>query len=259
MISKLNVMKKLTLYITTCLCLFLALSCKKALQPENITSLTIINALPGNRLMLADFSDKPANQFNSEGLILYYGLFEPNSRLSVQTKEQKLNFYKYPFVKGDQSLYQLTLNPKQGDINTLFITGTQSQPEHFVVNMKPPYYTVQDSLVGLRFVNLSAGSAPVQVKVSGQGLATAITTNNLAYKDITNYLPIPANSKIGNLLVEFIDQASGQLLASYPLDAVGGTITDNPWRFRNYTFALKGLPGATNVADAVDVFKINDY
>lgn len=252
-------MKRLTLYITACLCLSLILSCKKALQPENIASLTIINALPGNRLMLADFSDKPASQFNSAGLMLYYGLYDPSSRLSVKLNEQKLIFYKYPFVKGDQSLYQLTLNPKEGDINTLFITGTQAKPEHFEVNMKPPHYAVQDSLVGLRFVNLSAGSAPVQVKVSGQGLTTAITTNNLAYKGITHYLPIPANSKIGNLLVEFIDQVSGQLLASYPLDAVGGTVADNPWRYRNYTFALKGLPGATNVADAVDVFKINDY
>jgi len=252
-------MKKLTLYITTCLCLSLVLSCKKALQPENITSLTIINALPGNRLMVADFSNKPASEFNSEGLWLYYGLYDSNSRLSVPIREQKLIFYKYPFVKGDQSLYQLTLNPKEGDINTLFVTGTQSQPEHFVVNTKPPYYTVKDSLVGLRFVNLSAGSGPVQVKVSGEGLTTAITTNNLAYKGITNYLPIPANSKIGNLLVEFIDQASGQLIANYPLNAVGGTITDNPWRYRNYTFALKGLPGATNVADVHDVFKINDY
>jgi len=246
--------------MTACLCLSMILCCKKALQPEkDITSLTIINALPGNRLMWADFSNKPADQFNSAGLMLYYGLYDPSSRLSVRAREQKLNFYKYPFVKGDQSLYQLTLNPKEGDINTLFVTGTQSQPEHFVVNMKPPYYKVTDSLVGLRFVHLSAGSAPVQVKVSGQGLTTAITTNNLAYKGITQYLPIPASSKIGNLLIEFIDQASGQLVASYPLNDVGGTITDNPWRYRNYTFALKGLPGAANVADAVDVFKINDY
>ncbi len=252
-------MKKLTLYITACLCLSFALSCKKALQPESIASLTIINALPGNRIMLADFSNKTADQFNSAGLMLYYGLYDPYSRLSVQIREQKMIFYKYPFVKGDQSLYQLTVSPKEGEMNTLFIAGTQSQPEHFVVNMKPPYYSVKDSLVGLRFVNLSAGSGPVQVKVSGQGLTTAITTNNLAYKGITNYLSIPANSKIGNLLVEFIDQASGQLIASQALNAVGGTVTDNPWRYRNYTFALKGLPGATNAADAQDVFKINDY
>jgi hypothetical protein len=254
-------MKKMSLlFISACLCLSVAVSCKKELSPENITSLTIVNALSGNRVMLADLSGKPANQFTGDGvLFLYYGVYDPGSRLSIPLKEQPLAFYKYPFVAGDQPLYQLSLNPKAGEINTLFVTGTQNHPEHLLVNEQPPYYTVKDSLVGLRLINLSAGSGPVQVKISGQGLNTVVMSNNLAYKSFTTYLPVAATSKVGDLLVEFFDQASGHLLASYPLPAVGDTLIDNPWRYRNYTLALIGLPTPANVADAQGVLKIYDF
>jgi hypothetical protein len=253
-------MKKLILlYFSGFLCLSAVISCKKDPSPETVTSLTIVNALPGNRLMIADFSGKPANQFVGEGLTLYYGLYDPSSRLSLPKRDQPLTFYKYPFVAGDQPLYNLNLNTKPGEINTLFLTGTKSQPEHFVINEKPPYYSVKDSLVGLRFVNLSAGSGPMQVKISGEGLSTGISNNDLVYKGITGYLPIPATSRVGDLLVEFYDQASGKLLAALTLEKVGATLTDNPYRYRNYTLALIGLPDASEPADAQRVLKINDY
>jgi len=254
-------MKKMSLlFISACLCLSVAVSCKKELSTENITSLTIVNALPGNRVMLADLSGKPANQFTGDGvLFLYYGVYDPGSRLSIPLKEQPLAFYKYPFVAGDQPLYQLSLNPKAGEINTLFVTGTQNHPEHLLVNEQPPYYTVKDSLVGLRLINLSAGSNPVQVKVSGPGLSKPIISNNLAYKSFTTYLPVAAGSNVGDLLVEFFDQASGNLISSFPLPGVGATLTDNPWRYRNYTLALKGLPNALDPADAQGIFKIYDF
>jgi len=253
-------MKKLTLlYLSICLCLSATLSCKKELSPQNVTSLTIVSAISGSPLMLADFTGKPADQFSGEGLFLYYGIYDPNARLAPLVREQSLAIYKYPYVAGDPQFYKLTLNPKIGEVNTLFLTGTQSHPEHFVVNELPPYYAVKDSLVGLRFVNLSAGSGPVQVKISGQGLNTAIISNNLAYKSITTYLPVPANSKIGDLFVEFYDQASGTLLDTFTLTGVGDTLKDNPWRYRNYTLALKGLPNAANPDDEQGIFKIDDY
>lgn len=253
-------MKKLSLlYILVCLCLSVAVSCKKELSPENVTSLTIVNALPGNRFMLADLTGKPAGESLSGELLLYYGIYDPSTRLSVTAREQPMAFYKYPFVTGDQPLYRLSLNPKGGEITTLFLTGTQSHPEHLVVNDPPPFYSVKDSLVGLRLINLSAGSAPMKVKISGQGLNTMIMSSNLAYKNFSTYLPVAATSKVGDLLVEFFDQATGDLIASYSLPAVGDTLTDNPWRYHNYTLALIGLPNAANTADAQGVLKIYDF
>ncbi|MBE9598547.1 DUF4397 domain-containing protein [Pedobacter sp. MC2016-24] len=247
------------LFISACLCLSVAVSCKKELSPENVTSLTIINALPGNRFMLADLSGKSTDESITGGLALYYGVYDPNTRLSVTAGEQPMAFYKSPVLTGDKPLYQLSLNPKGGEITTLFLTGTQSHPEHFVVNDKPPFYSVKDSLVGLRLINLSAGSGPLQVKISGQGLNTVVMSNNLAYKSFTTYLPVAATSKVGDLLVEFFDQATGDLVASYPLPGVGAVLTDNPWRYHNYTLALIGLPNAAGTADAQGVLKIYDF
>lgn len=253
-------MRQLTLlYLSACLCLSATFSCKKELSPQNVASLTIINALPGNRLLLADLSGKQTNEFAGAGIYLYYGAYDPNTRLSVTMREQPMAFYKYPFADGDQPLYQLSLHPKHGEISTLFLAGTQHQPEHLVINEKPPHYAVRDSLVGLRFINLSAGSSPVQVKISGQGINPIVLTNNLAYKNFTTYLPVMATSNVGDLLVEFFDQASDRLIASFPLAGVGATLTDNPWRYRNYTLVLKGLPNAVDADNAQGVFKIDDY
>lgn len=252
-------MKKLTLlYLFACLCLSVVISCKKDPSPESTASLTIIDALPGYQYILTNFTDKQTAP-SGEGLLLYYGIYNPFCHLSVAAKEQSIAFYKYPFVANDQPIYQLKLKPASGEISTLFITGTLAKPEHFIVTAKPPYHEVIDSVAGLRFVNLSAGSGPVNVKISGQGLSTVISSNNLAYKGSTAYLPVPATSKIGDLLVEFYDQASGNLLASYAMPGVGATLIENKWRYRNYTLALKGLPNASNPADAQGIMLIDDF
>lgn len=253
-------MKKMTLlYLSACLCLSVVISCKKDPSPESTASLTLIDALPGYKYILTDFPEKRTELFSGMSLLLYYGIYAPNCHLSVAAKEQSIAFYKYPFVANDQPIYQLKLKPASGEISTLFITGTLAKPEHFIVTATPPYHGVNDSIAGLRFVNLSAGSGPVNVKISGQGLNNVISSNNLAYKGSTAYLPVPATSKIGDLLVEFYDQASGNLLASYAMPGVGATLIENKWRYRNYTLALKGLPNASNPADAQGVMLIDDF
>lgn len=249
--------QNILLYLSAFLCL--AVSCKKDQSSERIAGLTLINALSGCPQIVADFTGKPPAESYSGRMVFDYGVYRPSNHLSIQSKEQPLALYKFPFIAQDKPLCQLILKPAEGDMSTLFLTGTLAQPDQLLVTAKTPYYSVKDSLLGLRFVNLSPGSGPVRVKVSGQGLNADISSSELTYKGITSYLPIPATSKVGDLLVEFFDQASGNLVSSFNLAQVGAVLTDNQWRYKSYTLALKGLPNAARPTDAQGLFLINDF
>lgn len=252
-------MKKLILiYFSACLILSVAVSCNKNVSPEGTTSFTIINTLPGCPYMSTNFSGQYAIKWYWSAKMIGYGNFQPGYHLSIPVKAQPLALYNYPdTTEKDKPLYTLTLNPNPGDITTLFLSGTLAQPEHLLVTKKPPVYKLTDSLVGLRLINLSAGSSPLRVKITGSGVD--LSTNNLGYQGFTDYLMLPADSKIGNLLVQFFDQVTGDLLTTYTLSEVGATLTDNKWRYKNYTLAFYGLPNSTNPSYVQKTLLIDDY
>lgn len=252
-------MKKLILiYFSACLILSLAVSCNKNASPEGTTSFTIINTLPGCPQISTNFSGQYAIKWYWSAKIIAYGSFQPEYHLSIPAKAQPLALYNYPdTTEKDKPLYTLTLNPNPGDITTLFLSGSLAKPEHLLVTKKPPVYKLADSLMGLRLINLSAGSNPLRVKITGNGVD--LSRNNLGYQGFTDYLPLPADSKTGDLLVQFFDQATGNLLSSYTLSEVGVTQSDNKWRYKNYTLAFYGLPNSTDPSFVQKTLLINDY
>lgn len=252
-------MKKLILlYISGCFLLAAAVSCKKDISPEGTAALTVINAIPDCPVAAMNFTGNEIIYWYST-MNVNYATYAPSFHMTVSSsKELPVAFKKFPDTTvNDKYIYKTVLHPANGEVSTLFLVGTLANPESMLVTKTPPHYSSTDSVMGLRVVNLSPGSAPVKVNISGQDVN--VTSNNLVYKGITDYLPLKATSKVGNLLVQFYDQASGTLLASYTLPNVGATATDNPWRYRNYTIALKGLPNAANASETQGAFVINDY
>jgi len=251
-------MKKLIfLYIQAGLFLSLVVSCKKDLSPEANASFTIVNAVPGSDNLVANFRTNYETYGNYPvGLSVKYRTYEPNHHLTILAKEQPLLIYKTPATGQDKPVYQLSLNPAPGEASTLFLTGTLAEPETVLITKLPPYHAVADSVLGLRFVNLAPGKTPVRIRISGEG--TDLSVNNLAYKAATDYLSVKANAKVGNVLVEFLDQVSGTLLQKYTLKDVGTTTLEkSKWRYRNYT--LVWLPNDANGSLAAEPFLIDDF
>jgi hypothetical protein len=245
------------LYLSVALILSAAVSCKKDAKPEGAAGLTIVNAIPDSPRMLAHFDWEKPKTWLGMYMVDFDG-YVPANHLAVPAREQRLQFYKYPdTMVTDKAVHQTTIHPAVGDISTLFLIGTLAQPETMMVTKTPPYYSSKDSLVGLRFANLSLGTAPVRVKISGQGVN--MESSGLTYKGITDYIPVPATSKVVDVLVEFYDQASGALLADYKLDGVGVPNMNNRWRYRSYTLALIKGPGAKHPGAAQIATLINDY
>lgn len=245
------------LYLSVALILSAAVSCRKEAKPEGAAGLTIVNAIPDSPRMLTHFDWERPKTWLETYLVDFDGYVPANHR-AVPAREQRLQFYKYPDTMiTDKPVHKMTIHPAVGDISTLFLIGTLAQPETMMVTKTPPYYSSKDSLVGLRFANLSLGTAPVRVKITGQGVN--MESSNLAYKGITDYIPVPATSKVADLLVEFYDQASGTLLADYKLDGVGVLGTNNRWRYRNYTLAMIKGPSPKHPGAAQILTLINDY
>lgn len=232
-------------------------SCKKDVQPQTLTALTIVNALPGGDFLAANFNAQRPSTGLGNAMWVKYRVYAPNNHVALPSTNQSMLIYKIPDTNvNDKPLYQLSLNLGAKEANTLFLFGTLTQPEMLLVNQMPPYHSLTDSVAGLRLINLSPDKKPVRVHISGKG--TDKSVSNLAYKQITDYITVNATSAVTDVLVEFYDQASGTLLTSYTLKDVG-TITAevNKWRYRNYTMVW--LPNDAKGNLAADPFLISDF
>lgn len=248
--------KSTLLYISAFLLLAVGGSCKKELKAEGAAGLTIINAIPD--CPRAAISLNSTYVPNSSGYLIDYGVYTTDYHIGIQAKETPFSFDIWPNPNPkDKPAYQTTLHPAVGDISTLFMVGTLANPETFLVTKTPPFYGLQDSLMGIRLVNLASDLASVRVKITGQSINTG--SDNLAYKGITDYIQIAATAKVGNVLVEFFDRASGSLISTFTLQNVGATLTDNAWRYRNYTLALKKGPDTANPNALYTAFLIDDF
>src|SRR5262249_37624813 len=102
---------------------------------------------------------------------------------------------------------------KSGGINTLFLCGNTGAYEGIFIN-NDNIMNRTDSVIGIRFINLSPNSSPLNITLS-----TTPTVNeaaNLAYKQITDFKTYPATQNITSYVFQIRD-GGGVLLASYTL------------------------------------------
>jgi len=245
------------LYILAGLFFPAIISCKKDVQPQTLTALTIVNAMPGSDFLAANFNEQRPTAGLGIPMWIKYRVYSPNNHLSLPSKEQPVLIYKIPDTNvNDKPIYKMSLDLGAHEASTLFLFGTLSQPEMLLVNKMPPFHALTDSVMGLRLINLSPDKRPVNVKISGNG--TEKTVNNLAYKQVTDYLTVNASSATMDVLIEFYDQASGSLLTRYILKDIGTTNAEiNKWRYRNYTMVWLPNDALGNLAD--DPFLVYDF
>ena len=184
------------------------------------------------------------------------------------------NFYEYSPPGGNDTIYVVQQNSdtmdigpkdaglmfynildlKAGGIYSLFLTGADtSSPDYLLTTDSLPYQSPTDSTVGIRFVNLSAGSNPISINLEGSPNGSAV--GNLAYKNITSFKNYVSNSTVTNSGYLFVirDVASGDSLTSYLVPGIGtgngvglmDPTNSNPLVFRNVTIAVYGSENGT--------------
>ena len=219
-----------------------ALACSKQQDFPGTASLTLVNAVPNSTpSLVTNFSGTDPINY-SGALKLEYS----KSALNLSyTGEQQLAIYKYPDTLAHSTpLYNLALDLAPGTIYTLFLTGTLSSPDTMFTIDTPPFHPLVDSTLGIRFVNLSVGGAPVSVNLVGR--ANGSEVSGLSYKNITGFAKYPATAAVSKYTFEFRNTATGVLISSFDVVDIN-LLLYNKRRYRNFTLALIGLPGDQKV------------
>lgn len=255
-------MKKLNINALLVVLLFAVslMSCSKEEASPVTSSLIIANAVVGAETLMINLNDdvNPGYFYYAGAGRFKYGIFDEYvNKLSVSKPEQRIRFFKLPdTLATSAALFDLKPQFGIGSINTLFLSGTAANPDHIFVTSVPPYHNQPDSTFGIRFINLSYQSKPVSVYVISNGSQKEV--DGLTYKGITEYKKYEALAKTGSYRFEFRDQGTQQVLAAYTLSGASAS-TENLWRYRNFTLALIGLPGASDVAQQQKTFMISNY
>lgn len=222
-----------------------ASSCEKDLNPSGSASLTLFNAIVGSKPLVTNFSNGDQLYYKTSIASFGYGLFANANQLSYYVGQQVLEV-RPDTASASKPLFELMLDLPAGSITSLYFTGAIDDPDTLLIREQLPYYSSSDSIAGIRFVNLSPGSAPVSVNI--QGRASGSTVSSLPYKGITAFLPFDASAPTSQVIFEFRDMATGTLITTYTarnFSVVGTLYAANNWLFRNNTLALIGQPGAT--------------
>ncbi|TCC91057.1 DUF4397 domain-containing protein [Pedobacter hiemivivus] len=240
-----------------CIALFLLvmISCKKENSLPGTAAITIVNTVVGCEKLVTNFKGtEPIDYYLAR--ILDYNSCNYRNLFTSYSGKQRLALYNYPDTTDkSKPLFDMTLNLPVGSIYSLFLTGTVSTPDMLLLKETLPYYGQLDSLMGIRFVNLSPGSAALSVNLVGKSNGSETAT--ISFKSITDFKKYAVGVNINDYTFEFRDAVSGTLIADYTTSYVNdpGIEYPNPWLFRNFTLALIGKPGGTG-ADAQKVLLI---
>lgn len=151
-----------------------------------------------------------------------------------------------------------TFNP--GGLNTLFVFG-QAPNIETIYNEGEQYPTYKETVIGIRFINLSPNSPSLNVTLS---TSTSINeASGLTYKQQTAFKVYPAVVLNVPIVFQFRDAATGNLLVSYSLPVAPASpytnVSVGNTQFKNITLVIKGLVGTTTGANAFGVFPVPHY
>jgi len=219
-------------------------ACKKSdIQVTPLASINIVNATVNSTVVKANFTNN-TGVFGTTSLSVGYGgnTVYPlpagnNIPVTITATADTLH-----------PVYYVPISAASGDYYSLYLCGQTGAIESIL--MKDNFTTRQDSTFGIRIVNLSFNSGPINMTLS-----TATTTNeiaNIAYKTVSDFKAYPCKATSPAVTFQLRDAATGKLLGSQAF-----TVGTMP-RFHNVTLVLRGMVGGTGSA-ALGLQMVKNY
>jgi len=231
--------------------LLFGISCSKngnVSNPEPISAVNIVNAAPNSSPFIVDLTGATSvtEYFSSAQQIDYGSSYE----YSIPSGQIPTVVYQISDTNTPAFIGKLLLSPNA--IYSIFLAGNinnQGGIDTLLVEDFPPNYSIADSVAGVRFVNLSTGSKPMNVTIEGNPVAQTEFTG-LSYKNVSSWKGYPATSIIpGYYSFTVWDQSSGDSLTSF---------TWNYTLFRNSTLVISGSTNG-NSNTPLQVFQMNNF
>ena len=245
-------MKQLLSIVIIATVLFISCSKKSAPGTGSVAAFNFVNAVVGSSPTVVAFGNWNIT-YAAWGDISYgaSNLFSPVGG-SVPLTLARISDTTQPFFQG-------TLTLSAGSIYSFFISGDTTTTDTLLTRDIIPYYPPRDSVMGIRFVNLSSGSN--QISINLEGNANGSEVGSLAYKGITSFKQYANNSTIIDYLFVVRDVATGDSLTQFDFVVNGSSnngfgLTDpsnnqnhsDLLTFKNVTIAVYGSesPGSPN-------------
>jgi hypothetical protein len=215
-------------------------------------SLTVVNAVPGSTPVIPVINTgSPITYFSFVNPLIGYGSFieySPPGGEDTTYVVQRTDTLALDIGPKSNMLFYNILNLKPGGIYSLYLCGTDtSSPDYLLTTDSIPYYGPTDSVMGIRFVNLSTGSNPISINLEGNANGSEI--GSLAYKGITTFKQYVNNSNTLDYFFVIRDAATGDSLTQFDFvqnySYNGGfglidPVTYNLLTFKSITIAIYG-------------------
>jgi hypothetical protein len=226
-------MKKIIYTITigfiTAFAMMVISSCKKSTFSNVPTvSLTVVNTVTGGTTV----------KLGSQSTSIFNNSY---AQLNVMAGENDL----YIWPTGDSAHPYYTypkFNAVDREVYSIFLGGTGGAVDGIIVKENLPYHS--DSTCGVRIMNLSPNSIPLNVTLSTS--PTVNEVSNLAYKQYTDFKIYAAKAMNISYTFQIRKASDYMLLTSYTLSTP---------RFANVTLVIRGLVGSS---PTIGVTRVNN-
>jgi hypothetical protein len=229
------VMKKISIGLLAIV--LLSCACKRdVFTTTPLASLRIVNMVTGGGpVKLRSYTTTIANNAAS-----YLGIF-PDSSLYVYPDGDSL----HPWFRTDKA----TLI-EEDQSYSLFLGGTPANVSAKLIKENIPIR--RDSTAGIRFINLSPDSGPVNVILSTTPGVSEFF--NIAFGEITDFKSFPATITNTTYTFQVINPANNKVLASITMS--GASVSTFVPRFKNVTLVFRGKVTGT---PAAGITRVNHY
>ncbi|MBN8837180.1 MAG: DUF4397 domain-containing protein [Sphingobacteriia bacterium] len=219
-------------------------SCSKDSPIPQLVSLNVVNASINVAAAQVNYFGAPLTFATYTGNLVNYG-----ANLVYSVNAGSTNISINAQADSTKSIYSGNLTANAGDVYTLYLSGQSTAVDTVLRKESIPYHPFSDSSFGVRFINLSYNSNPVNVTLSAT--ATVNEFSGIGYKTITAFKNYTALLSTAGYTFQVRD-AGNNIIATYAF-----TSTTMP-RFFNCTLALIGQIGATG-SNAPKVIRVNNY
>lgn len=241
-------------YISGLLFLVGLASCSKEKTVPGAVSLTLVNGMVGSTpFLVTNFSGGNPLQSYTAAMKIRYATYSIFNQSGSYGGKQPLAVYRYPDTTVHSiPVIHVDLNLEPHSMHTLFLAGTITEPDTLFTTDTPPSHPVEDSTMGVRFVNLLKGGAPISINI--QGMQNGSEQPFLAYKGVTPFTIYKASAGVSSYVFEFRNAGAGNLMETYTIDGInapGTSAQPNRRRYRNLTIVLMGTiddPASQTVA-----------
>lgn len=259
-VFNLKIMKKIELSFFLLMFLLLT-NCKKSGHILESASVNVVNASIGVSTIKVNYNGEPVVWKSYTGAIglINYGT---NQILPIFKPSKTYPLHIVSATDTTIKVFEKAIDFASHKRFTLFTCGQVNNYDGVLVQENNLSYNSVDSVISIRFINLSPNSPRIKIKLS---INSGNEIEELGYKEITSFKSYKVAKIIpnGSLTFEVRDALSNALLSSYtiPVSPVApySNVSASLSRFKSLTLAIKGLAGITTGVNSYSIFPVTHY